>query len=362
MRGHTAGIGSVEILVRTLAEEFPELDRDRLRAAVERANARITTAAIDTEGLQVVDMHLARAEATEEATERAGILRELAENLEARGDADRALVVRLSAFAEAASAIDLDPLLRLARITDRWSELPLDGMNALVDINDDAAARRLGELATGWQRVGRGYYAADCLERVLLISPEDPHANEALELFYRSTSEWPVLIDLLGRRAVHVGNDKERAELYREIALIHDRELGDDDSGALDAYREADRLDPDHPDALEALARLTVKVGAPDDEALTILERSGRLITDPKKRARVLVRAAELAKLENWNRASALFESARKDDPDLAEAVDGFVPLLRDRGQLADAISLFPDRCRAACPRRASPSVADRRR
>ncbi len=273
MRGHTAGIGSVEILVRTLAEEFPELDRERLRGAVERASARIASASLDTEGLQVVDMHLARAEATEESTERAGILRELAENLEERGDADRALVVRLSAFAEAASAIDLDSLLRLARITDRWAELPLDAMNALVDINDDAATRRLGELAIGWQRVGRGYYAADCYERVLLIAPADAQANEALELFYRSTGEWPVLIDLLGRRAVHVADDKERGELYREIAQIYDRELGDD-SGALEAYREADRLEPDHPDVLEALARLTMKVGAPDDEALTVLERS----------------------------------------------------------------------------------------
>src|SRR5207245_317400 len=83
------------------------------------------------------------------------------------------------------------------------------------------------------------------------------------------------------------------------------------------------------------------KVGAPEDEALGVLERSGRAIEDPKVRARVLVRAAELAKLENWDRAQSLYESARKDDPDLAEAVEGFVPLLRDRGQLPDAINLL---------------------
>ncbi|HET9989974.1 MAG TPA: tetratricopeptide repeat protein, partial [Kofleriaceae bacterium] len=338
--GVALGVGAVETLVRTLAEEFPELDRARLRTAIERATARIASSALDTEGYQVVDMHLQRAEATEEANERAQILRELSENLEQRKDADRALVVRLSAFAEHASTVDLDPLLRLARLTERWSELPLDAMNGLIDINEDGAVRRLADIAGAWQHVGRGYYAADCYERVLLIEPGHVQANEALELFYRSVQEWPVLVDLLGRRAVHATDDKERAELLREIAQIHERELNDA-SGALDAYREADRLEPDLPDVLESLARLTMLVGVPEEEALNVLERSGRAIVDPKARARVLVRAAELAKLQDWDRAQSLFEAARKDDPDLAEAVEGFVPLLRDRGQLADAINLL---------------------
>ena len=82
--GVALGVGSVETLVRVLGEEFPELDKDRLRTAVERAAARIASAKLDTEGYQVVDMHLQRAEATEESNERAQILRELSENLEAR--------------------------------------------------------------------------------------------------------------------------------------------------------------------------------------------------------------------------------------------------------------------------------------
>ncbi|HEY1548804.1 MAG TPA: hypothetical protein VGG28_13335 [Kofleriaceae bacterium] len=338
MRGHTAGIGSVDIVVRALLEEFPELDKKRLRAAVERASARIANATLDTEGYQVVDMHLQRAEATEESHERAKILRELADNLEQRKDADRAIVVRLSAFGEQPSIDDLDSLLRLAALTDRWSELPLDQMTALIDIHDEAAVRRFIAMADAWQHVGRGYYHADCLERVLLVEPNHVHANDALETFYRSTGEWPVLVDLLGRHANHVETDKERAEIFREIAQIHARELADP-SGALDAYREADKLEPDRPDVLEALAKLTIEVGVPEEEALSILERSAHAIVDPKTRARVLVRAGELAKLENWDRAQHLFETARKDDPDLAEAIDGFVPLLRDRGNLADAIS-----------------------
>jgi tetratricopeptide (TPR) repeat protein len=339
MRGNTAGFGSVEVLLRALLDELPELDPARVRAAVERATAKVANAALDTEGHRFVDHHLARVEATEERSERARILRDLADNLEERRDAERALVVRLAAFAEAPAAVDLDPLLRLARIMQRFGDLPLDEMTRLIDLNDDASPRRLTEIAAVWRELGRGYRAADCLERVLALSPADAQAHEALELFYRSTGEWPALIDLLGRRAVHI-DGKERAELFRELGLIYERELGDD-GGALDAYREADRLEPDHLDVLDAVARLELRAGGSDSEALITLERLARLVKDPGKRAAVAFRAADVARQYDYDRAQALYEQARADDPDLIPAIDGLATLLRDRGELAAVIAVL---------------------
>ncbi len=342
MRGQATAAFSVEVLLRTLLDEFPELDADRLRTAVERGVARAQSSNLDTEGYRVVDLHLQRAEATEESAERAQILRELGETLEQRGDAERGLVVRLAAFSAAPVFADLDPLLRLAKITLRWDELPLDRMSAVIDISHDDSPRLLRDMATAWQQVGRVYYAADCLERVLLLDPADPQANEALEVFYRSTGEWPVLIDLLSRRTIHVETDRERAELYREIGQIYERELTDD-SGALDAYQESDRLDPDKPDVLEAIARLGARVGLPEEELLGTLERIASIgdSKPDKERALALVRAAEIAKNHDWNKAQSLFERARKDDPDLVPAVDGLAMLLRDRGELAAASDLY---------------------
>jgi len=339
MRGHTAGFGSAEVLIRALLDEFPELDPARVRIAVERATAKIANASLDTEGHRFVDHHLARVEATEERTERARILRDLAVNLEERGDAERGLVVRLAAFAEAPATADLDPLLRLTRITQRWSDLPLDEMTQLIDLNDDASPRRLTEIAAVWRELGLGYRAADCLERVLALSPADTSAHEALELFYRSTGEWPVLIDLLGRRAVQV-DEPERAELFREMGLIYERELGDD-GGALDAYREADRLEPDHPDVLDALARLELRVGGEGSEALITLDRLVRLVKEPKQRAAVAFRAADVARQYDYDKAQALYEQARADDPDLIPAIDGLATLYRDRGELGAVIALL---------------------
>ena len=339
MRSHTAGFGSVELLVRALCDEFPELDAVRVRAAVERATAKIANAALDTEGHRFVDHHLARVEATEERSERARILRELADNLEARRDAERALVVRLAAFAEVAAVLDLDPLLRLGRITQRWAELPLDEMTRLVDLTDEASPRRLTELAAAWRERGQAYRAADCLERVLAVAPADQGAHDALEVFYRSEREWASLVELLGRRVLYA-DGRDRAELLRELAVVYERELGDD-AGALDAYREADRLEPDHRDVLDALARLELRVGGSTTDALATLERLARLIADPIKRAPVVLRAADVARHDDYDRAQALYERARADDPDLVAAVDGLAALYRDRGELDAVIGLL---------------------
>src|SRR2546430_14368094 len=150
----------------------------------------------------------------------------------------------------------------------------------------DGAPRRFAEVAHGFQQRGDSYRAADCLGRARGCAPADNAAHEALELFYRSTREWPVLIDLLHRRALHV-DDKERAEMLREIALIHERELGDD-GGAFEAYKESDQLDPDHAEVLDAIARLAVRLGDHEEDALAALERLAKLVADPKKRAGIL--------------------------------------------------------------------------
>jgi tetratricopeptide (TPR) repeat protein len=339
MRGNTAGFGSIELLVKALKDEFPELDPVRLRAAVERAAAKAANMSLNTEGHRLIDMHLQRVEATEEATERAKLLRELAEDLEQRGDMDRALVLQLAAFTEAPIGDDIDALLRLAQVTQRTGELPLEVMSGLVASTDDAAPKRLRELATAWQAQGNPYRAADCLERVLAVVPDDAQAHDALELFYRANAEWSVLLDLLGRRALHV-TDHDKAELLREMAVIYERELGDD-GGALDAFRESDQLEPGHADVLDAIARLVIRLGMPDEEALTALEQLVRLVPEPKRRAAVEVRAADIAKNHDWDKAQRLYEGARRDDADLVPAIDGLATLLRDRGELAQVITLL---------------------
>ncbi|HEU4616287.1 MAG TPA: tetratricopeptide repeat protein, partial [Kofleriaceae bacterium] len=99
-------------------------------------------------------------------------------------------------------------------------------------------------------------------------------------------------------------------------------------------------LDPGRPEVLEGIARLSLEAGH-EEEALSAAERFGSTISDPKERAKALCKAAELAKLQNWDKAQQLYEEARAADPDLKEAVDGLASLLRDKGQLSEAIQLL---------------------
>ena len=161
-------------------------------------------------------------------------------------------------------------------------------------------------------------------------------------MFYRSTGEWPVLIDLLGRRA---RPRRERQGARRAVP----RDGADLRPRARRRARRARRVPGSRPAragpprrARGARAARRSRLGDPEDEALAARSSgSATLIAEPKERARRSCRAAELAQLHDWDKAQELFERARKDDPDLAPAVDGLASLLRDRGQLAEAITLL---------------------
>jgi len=363
----------MKALATALVEELPEVSAERMLAALERASSRVSppTPVVAVEALaamaapeaepepdweKVVDIQLARVAAADEGPDSAAILRELADDFENEiGDLDRALSARLGAFAEAAAADDLDPLLRLARATARWCDLPLDAMTALAGrAGDDASrARWFAGIAEAWERLGAAYRAADCHELVLSVAPGDQRAHDALEKLYRSAAEWTCLIELLRRRAERF-DDRGRAELFRELGSIYDRELGDA-SAALDAYDLADRLEPDRRDVLEAMARLSAQREAHDD-ALSTLQRLVRLTDEPAARARLLHRAAEIAwrALHDAYTAHDLLGRARDADPDFIDVIDALAALRRERGELAGAVELLLDAARR-------PALADAR-
>ena len=111
-----------------------------------------------------------------------------------------------------------------------------------------------------------------------------------------------MLVDLLARRAVHFDDDHERAELFREIGPIYDA------SSATTRPRSTPiatptALEPDRPDVLDALARLAIRRGGMDEDVLAALERLVAAIADARERARVELRAADVARLVDCDRA-----------------------------------------------------------
>ena len=338
---------ALRALTALLADELPELAPARVHVAVARAAARVQAVldvyASERDWAAIVDAQLERIAASDEGPARAELLRELADAFEHElRDHDRALEARLDAFAEEPATIDLDPLLRLAAATDRWRDLPLDAMSACAATGDDdgVRARWLAGLADAWERRGDGYRAADCHEWMLSLAPADDRAHAALERFYRDTGEWPALVALLQRRVARA-NGRARVALWRELGALQEREL-DDPAAALEAYRCADQLEPGRPDVLDAIARLSMRLDAHDD-AMAALCQAVAATEAPAPRARVLLRAAEVAwrGLDDGDTAHELLERALRDDPDFAAAIDAMVALRRERGELAGAVELL---------------------
>jgi len=338
---------ALRVLAALLVDELPEVDSARVRDALDRAVVRVEALldgpAAERDWAVIVDAQLDRLAAVEDGDGRAEILRELAEDFEHQvRDLDRAMSARLEAFAEAPAEHDLDALLRLAHTTDRWRELPLESMGELVAAaaDDRARVRWFEELADAWERKGDGYHAADCHEWVLKLAPGDDRAHGALERIYREAGEWPALIELLRRRAARA-DERARAGVLRDLGALYEREL-DDAEAALDAYRQADRIEPGRDDVLDAIARLCGRVDA-HDEALATLERMAAATAEAAPRARVLCRAADVAwrRLSDGDKAHDLLARALADDPDFAAAVDAMVALRRERGELAGAVELL---------------------
>ena len=123
---------------------------------------------------------------------------------------------------------------------------------------------------------------------------------------------------------------RERQGARRAVSarsrVIYERELDDDDA-ALDAYREADRLAARPPRGARRARAARDRVSAtPTDEALAALERLGDVITDAEgARAARCAAPPSSRSSTTGTRRRALYERARKDDPDLAPAVDGLV-------------------------------------
>ena len=157
--------------------------------------------------------------------------------------------------------------------------------------------------------------------RAARSSPPTRHAFEALEVFYRSTER------VAGARSICSAAAPCRSRATRSAPSCSARWRSSTtassaiDGAALDAYREADRLEPGiSPTCSKALARLSLEVGVPEDEALS-RRRAVRQRDRRSQGAREGARHAPPSSrsCRTGTRRSSCYEQARDADPDLAE-------------------------------------------
>ena len=229
--------------------------------------------------------------------------------------------------------LSLEPLYRRLARFDALAKV----YGALARVLTDPGARVavLRELARVASKAEHGGEARQVNEAILGLSPDDPGALEALEAHALFVDDRE-LLSRVDQRLVAKAGDLKVASAY-QTRLAESLEVQGDTS-TLDAYRAALSSDPENVAAAKGLAR--VALAQRDPQALVEAGRREAAVTpDPRRAARLLVRAGQVAQRDLRDGRAALkdFSSALELWPDDAAAAAGMTELLLSAGQAARA-------------------------
>jgi tetratricopeptide (TPR) repeat protein len=124
--------------------------------------------------------------------------------------------------------------------------------------------------------------AAQRLEQVLEVDPNNEEAYFKLERNYRKLRQWLDLINTYDRHIAATAERKTKVELYGAIAQVYADEV-EDAERAIDAYKNIVHLDENNIPALEALAKLSDKLGDAA-QSIDFMTRVAELTQDTKQR------------------------------------------------------------------------------
>jgi tetratricopeptide (TPR) repeat protein len=243
-------------------EEVARLDPDDAKALA--GLRQIYTALGRNEDLaRVLDMEVERVVA--DAAEQADFLRQLARLVEGTlGDGTRArkaweqLADLLPTDAEA-----LDALARLYTAAEMWPLLVriLERQAPLAAEPERAVALTLLRAQIFDEKLRDVDAATETLERLIAeVDPRNAEAHARLRSYYEQGQDWPRVVKIAERQLFLTDDRPERVRRSMELAgLVRDRL--EDDRKAISIYERVLEIDPDHREALEAVAGLYGKTG-----------------------------------------------------------------------------------------------------
>lgn len=181
--------------------------------------------------------------------------------------------------------------------------------------------------------------AAQALLRALELEP-DPATLEVLCALYRRKQDWSNLAATLLRARDLAPSSEERSRIQAEVALVYEREVGDDEA-ALEGYRRALELDSGNRGALDALERLYTKLDRPA-ELLRVYEKQLELSTDYRERVKVLFKSAALweDRQQNLINADVCMEGVLQLEPHNLQAIKALERLRKAQGRWQELIGV----------------------
>ncbi|MEZ4392638.1 MAG: tetratricopeptide repeat protein [Polyangiales bacterium] len=189
-------------------------------------------------------------------------------------------------------------------------------------------------------RVNDAAKARELAEAVLAVDAAEPKAVEVLERILLRLEDWPVLVELLERKADAL-EGSAKAEALCEIAEVYEDHISDTAKAAA-WYEKARGADASNLLALKGLERLYARQG---DHAkhLEVIEAQVAVAATPRQKVELHLRVGAMVEEEfvDHARASTAFEAALELDPGNDEALRGLGRVYRVLGRWEDLASLL---------------------
>ena len=220
----------------------------------------------------------------------------------------------------------------------------LDVLEQQLDVSgsDEERVSLYQRMASVWEeQFNKLDRAAECLEKILLIDERSQSTYRSLETLYEKDSRFDDLVDAL-RRHINATNDQiERIDLYLRLGQIYEQSLSDPDR-AIEAYNDILSFDPDHTQALDALARLYEDISA-WDRAVDVMTRLSELVDDAAYRVNMQYRLGRIyeEQLQDTATAEERYMNALEIDPGHVESMTQLVEIYKTRGDWAKAANLM---------------------
>ncbi|MDH3653775.1 MAG: tetratricopeptide repeat protein [Myxococcales bacterium] len=293
----------------------------------------------------LIDLYVARIEATEDRDERIELLRAAARVYEDQlGNPEQAYhtlyIAWTEDFANTNTAVDLE---RVTAASDRWNELLTSANAALQEGQEPATQIAICLCCAKWygQDLGHPEYAIPYYEQIRALDPSNAKAWWQLGDLYETTHQWDKLAQALAKLVELTDDDAVKADTYVRMGDLADDRFAMRQE-AEDYYRRALQLQERHVGALEALERI-YREGGRSNKLLNILERKAEAVEDVDSVVSALLQVAE-AYEERFNDPKAAienFEKAAELSPSDLSALRGLKRLYAQEGRYQELIGIL---------------------
>ncbi len=213
----------------------------------------------------------------------------------------------------------------------RWEEC-IEVLERKAAVLDDQKQKIdvLLQAASVWEdKIGDRQRAADVYERILQVEAGNLTASVQLEQIYRAVGNWEKLVELLLQRVEFLPDAQARIELFQNVAVTYEKELGDRE-GAFVVLQAAFKEDYSNDATARELERLATQANK-WTELLSDYTQVVQTIQDPKIAADLWVKIGRWygEHLGHLEYAIASEQQALQLDPNHKEALSTLADFYR---------------------------------